>query len=227
MLAYEQSNTMIGSFLGKYISGKDVAAAFKMPKEKLPAKDGMGYTEPILGNFSPASLIMISVIAVLATFAIGTIFNNSAAEQSLFQDTYSQTQLHDSVKMISTPSFELAETKALAVQITAPLENDWFYAEYSLINDATGEEQEFSGEVSYYSGRDEDGFWSEGSRTTDMFLSRVPAGKYHLDIYPEFGNTSKYFHIAVYPRCEILGKRLAHCHRIVFVSQDCISLTGT
>jgi len=205
MLAYEQSKTMIGSFLGKYMSAKEVAAAFKIPREKLPQRNGMGYTEPVLGNFSSSALISVSVLSIVLVFLVGLAFNNTAAEQSLFQDTYAQSQLKDSVKMISTPSFELKTRKSLSVQVTAPVDNDWFYAEYSLINDVTGEEQEFSGEIEYYHGYEDGESWHEGSKTTDLFLSSVPPGKYHLDIYPEFSGTNTYFHIAVYHDAQFWG----------------------
>ncbi|MEI9918582.1 MAG: DUF4178 domain-containing protein [Bacteroidota bacterium] len=205
ILTFEQSNTVTGSFLGKYISPKDVASAFKMPAGKLPKKDGMGYTEPILGNFTPVALVAVSIVALMAAFVINIVFNNMTTEESVYQNTYTQLELKDSVKMISTPSFELQKTTAVSVQVTAPLDNDWFYAEYSLINEVTGEEQEFSGEISYYRGTDSDGSWSEGSKTTDMFLSSVPAGKYHLDIYPEFSGKNNYFHIAVYRNAAFSG----------------------
>ena len=40
--------------------------------------------------------------------------------------------------------------------------------------------QPFSAAVEYYYGSDSDGAWSEGSNTTDEYLSAMPSGKYTM-----------------------------------------------
>lgn len=191
ILTYEQSKTMASSFLGKYKKGEEIAAAFKIPKEKIPPKKGMGYTQPILGSFTPSALISVTVASIILAFALVMYFNNTAAEKNLFSRIYDRSELADSTKMFTTPSFELQGTKNLMMQIYAPVENDWFFAEYSLINDATNEEFIFTKEVEYYFGYTDGENWSEGKKTTEVFLSSVPPGRYHFNIYPEFSPTGK------------------------------------
>lgn len=199
LLTYEQSKTMVSSFLGKYKSREEVAAAFKIPKEKLPAKKGMGYTQPLVGSFTPSALIAVTLISILLAFGMLMFSFNQAAEENLFHRMYDRSELKDSTKMFSTPTFELKGTKNLMLQIYAPVENDWFFAEYSLINDGTDEEYVFTKEVEYYFGYTDGENWSEGSKTTEVFLSSVPPGKYHFNIYPEFSPTSKgQFQVAVF-----------------------------
>ena len=39
--------------------------------------------------------------------------------------------------------------------------------------------------MSYYSGRDSDGDWSEGSRSEEVLLPGIPGGRYYLRVEPE------------------------------------------
>jgi hypothetical protein len=56
---------------------------------------------------------------------------------------------------------------------------------YALINQDTGQAWDFGREVSYYSGRDSDGAWTEGSQTDSVIVPSVPPGRYYLRIEPE------------------------------------------
>jgi hypothetical protein len=71
------------------------------------------------------------------------------------------------------------------VHTSAGLQNDWIYLNYALINQDTGQAWDFGREVSFYSGYDSDGYWSEGSRKDSVIVGSVPAGKYYLRIEPE------------------------------------------
>jgi hypothetical protein len=55
----------------------------------------------------------------------------------------------------------------------------------ALINDETGVAYDFGKELSYYSGRDSDGSWSEGGKSGDVSLPGVPAGRYYLRVEPD------------------------------------------
>ena len=51
---------------------------------------------------------------------------------------------------------------------------------YALINQDTGQAYDFGREVSYYSGYDEDGSWTEGSRADSVVIPSVPPGNYYF-----------------------------------------------
>jgi hypothetical protein len=51
--------------------------------------------------------------------------------------------------------------------------------------------RDFERQVSYYSGRDSDGDWSEGGPRESIHLSAVPAGRYFLRVAPEGGEPGK------------------------------------
>jgi hypothetical protein len=74
--------------------------------------------------------------------------------------------------------------QAVTVSVRAPgIENSWVDLGYSLTNTETGEVYEADNVVEAYSGRDSEGSWSEGSRSSSSKFSMVPAGTYQLDIY--------------------------------------------
>ena len=69
--------------------------------------------------------------------------------------------------------------------IVTNLTNNWTYFNFALINSETGDALDFGREVSYYSGVDSDGRWTEGSATDVARLPSVAAGTYYLRVEPE------------------------------------------
>src|SRR5262249_13851971 len=123
---------------GTYIKPAEVADAFHVHAKQLPKKTGLGYTEPIIGNFRPDSLVLVSVLIALFMIALEVFFNSSSQDREVFHDSYTQAQLKDQ-KFYVTPAFNLdGGSKNLKIYITSPLSQDWFFAEFSLINEATG-----------------------------------------------------------------------------------------
>lgn len=78
-----------------------------------------------------------------------------------------------------------------------PLDNNWFAADFTLINESDGSEYNFTKEIEYYHGTEDGTSWSEGSQLGEAFLSKIPAGRYHINIYPEFGTADKSFALTV------------------------------
>jgi len=77
------------------------------------------------------------------------------------------------------------------------LNNNWMYLNMALINDDTGTAYDFGREIEYYYGTDSDGAWTEGSRSDEAVLPRIPAGRYYLRIEPE-GTVPTQFSVQVY-----------------------------
>jgi hypothetical protein len=69
-----------------------------------------------------------------------------------------------------------------------PLAQDWFGLQGDLVNEETGEVISFYQEVSWYSGSDSDGSWTEGSTEDTEYLSSVPPGRYVLRTIPVYAN---------------------------------------
>jgi hypothetical protein len=106
--------------------------------------------------------------------------------KQVFSDNYHFSRGARTEMSFVTPVFHL-EGRMSNVELTTKtnLGNSWAYFNYALINDETGQSWDFGREVSYYSGRDSDGSWSEGSREDDVTLSNIPSGRYYLRVEPE------------------------------------------
>jgi Domain of unknown function (DUF4178) len=197
ILNFEQSNSRLGAYLGEYISPEQVASSFGLKRNQLPKKVGLGYTEPILFPFKQKTLVTVTLVSILLSTLVMLFFNNTALNKKVLHESYDQKTL-GTQKMFVSKSFDLeGGTKNLEVRISAPLSNDWFFAEYSLINETTDEELIFTKELEFYHGTEGGYGWTEGSNESNAYLSSIPEGKYHINIYPEFSTTNHDFTIQV------------------------------
>jgi hypothetical protein len=197
IFALEKSDDSILWCEGEYFKKNEVAAAFSVPKNSLPSQKGIGYTQPFNASFSDKSLILFTVLVILITLVIQLTMNNSATDKLLFHAEYTKAELTDQ-KVFVTPSFTLEHgPKNLELYVFAPLSNDWFFSEFTLINETDGTEYNFTKEVQYYSGYEDGSTWTEGSKSGEAILSQIPAGKYHINIYPEFSPNNQAFSVIV------------------------------
>jgi hypothetical protein len=197
LLTYEENKSRVSCCLGKYITRGEVANIFSVPISQLPAPQGMGYTEPLLFSFKEQTLVLMTLLTMMAAFVIQLVYNNTALNEKILYKQYDQIELTDQ-KFFLTPSFQLkGGEKNLQVNIFAPINNDWFFAEFSLINDLTDEEYVFTNEIEYYYGYEGGESWTEGSQRGEAFLSSIPGGSYHINVYPEFSGSNQRFEISV------------------------------
>jgi hypothetical protein len=114
-----------------------------------------------------------------------TVFHS---HKTVFSQRYSFTQqvLNAGENSFVTEMFDLGgRTSNVEVSIATDLSNNWAYFNLALINADTGHALDFSRQVSYYSGSDSDGTWTEGKATDTVILPSVEPGKYYLRVEPE------------------------------------------
>ena len=186
-------------FKGEFISNTDVFEGFGLVEKSMPPVTGVGPLQTMKLHVNKKFLMQMSIVAVLLFFAVELFFEFSAKQQIVFQNTFS---LPDSTlsKGITTASFELQKSSSnLQFTISSPVNNSWFEAAVTLVNDNTGTEYNFEKGVEYYYGYTEGENWKEGSQEDDIILSGIPKGKYHMNIFPSFGNKAEeqFFTIAV------------------------------
>lgn len=137
---------------------------------------------------------MLSLFATALVVLVAMFFANVmlASDQRVFSTGYTFDRTAAENAALVTPPFELqGRASGVTIELGANLENDWVFFALSLINDATGETREVTRQLSYYSGVDSDGSWSEGSRQESVRLAAVPAGRYFLRVEPEGGEPGK------------------------------------
>jgi hypothetical protein len=186
LIGIEQSEDGIMAYQGEYLTPKEVADAFKKSVKDLPGKSCIGYTQPFGGSFGQDVLIKTTIAFGFILIFLQLFLNSVADDAQVFhEDFHSGDQ-----KVIVTQSFELpGNSQSLGLEIYSPVDNNWFVADFALVNEADGTEYNFTKEVEYYHGYEGGESWTEGSRQGEAFLSKIPQGKYHINIYPEFGST--------------------------------------
>jgi hypothetical protein len=171
--------------VGEYMVGADIWKAFGL-SGKPPQAVGVYENQPSPFATTPKliwrSCAMFVVLALLLLVVHGAMAKNKEVFNSRYIFDAGAPGEHSFV----TEVFELTGRSApVNVETTADVDNSWLYLNYSLINQDTGEAYDFGREVSYYSGYDEDGEWTEGSHTGSVVVPAVPPGHYYLRIEPE------------------------------------------
>jgi hypothetical protein len=186
LLSCEQSEGETTWSVGEYLYPKEIWASFRLPGQP-PEPIGVFENQPAPATVSvkqvwtPFLLLVIILIGLMA-------FNGIAASKDpVFNGAYQLTSgAPKGEASFVTDVFELkGRTSNVEIKTTANVSNSWIYLNYALINRDTGQAWDFGREVSYYSGRDSDGSWTEGSRRDTVTVPSVPPGHYYLRIEPE------------------------------------------
>jgi len=196
ILSMEQTDDEITWSAGEYIEPDQIKAAFKLT-DGLPARIGVGANQPsptadrksrIL--WQTTAFVGLAILIQLASLALS---QNKLVYQNEFFFNIAEAE-----KSRVTDIFELGgRSSNVMVRTNASLNNNWLYLNMALINDDTGTAYDFGREIDYYYGTDSDGSWTEGSRSDDAVLPRIPPGRYYLRIEPE-GTVPTQFSVRVY-----------------------------
>ena len=186
VLSQEKMSSEVTWSIGEYIYGKDLWSAFHLPGSP-PEAVGIYENEP-----SPFSTNIKAVWMVFAAYALVLLllmigFEAGAKQESVFNETYLINRGDPKGESsFVTNTFNLGgRTSSVEVKTSAGVQNDWIYVNYALINQDTGQAWDFGREVSFYSGYDSDGSWSEGSQRDSVVVPSVPPGNYYLRVEPE------------------------------------------
>jgi hypothetical protein len=122
---------------------------------------------------------------------LAIVFYLVAGQESVFQRRYSYAPQSGGEASFVTDTFEVTgHPSNVEVSIQTDLQNNWAFFNLALINQSTGQGYDFGREVSYYTGRDSDGAWSEGNRNDSAIVPSVAPGKYYLRVEPEMDKSA-------------------------------------
>lgn len=169
---------------GEYLEPEEVWAAFKL-KDTPADRKGIAPAQPNPHDEGwPAlsiSFWTFSAAAMAVALALGFSSQNKTVLETGYQYAPAAAE-----KAVVTEAFELGgHASNVEVAVNALLNNQWAYLSMALINADTDTALDFGREISFYSGSDSDGAWSEGSPSDTAILPRVPPGRYYLRIEPE------------------------------------------
>ncbi|HTS76483.1 MAG TPA: DUF4178 domain-containing protein [Bryobacteraceae bacterium] len=183
VLSAETTDEEVTWSRGEYMTGAEIWKAFALPGPA-PRASGVYLNQPSpfkSGGMWTSFGGMLAMVAALAIF-----FSVFSANRTVFEDHY-QFQTGDGREpSFVTPIFDLkGRTASLELTVHANVTNDWAYFNFALINEDTGNAFDFGREVSYYTGSDSDGPWTEGGQTSTAYIPSVPSGRYYLRVEPE------------------------------------------
>lgn len=200
MLSAEKDDSEETWSLGEYIEPSEIEEAFKLDFS-LPPKSGISPNQPSKYSANSAAAIKAWGMAVAVICVLQFFHLISAMNQTVYKNTHSfsasnppaqnnfwsfsnNAQVQKEEEIV-TPTFEVKGNSAnMEVILGAPVDNSWFFVDGELVNENTGQSAPFDKTVEYYYGRDSDGAWTEGSKSTSVVFSSLPAGKYHLNLEP-------------------------------------------
>ena len=167
---------------GEYKTPKEIAAAFSLP-QPLPEPEGPYLNEP---NPYKNAWLRVRRWAVIAVVLLCLIEAGSFVvqpPQTVFTGPFHYVAGTAEQTETTTPTFHLAKpSQPLVVKAYAPVSNSWIDLDVELVNATTGETRPLEIEVSYYSGYDSDGSWTEGSHESSGDWAAVPAGDYFVRV---------------------------------------------
>src|SRR6202165_3650318 len=186
VLSSEKLDKEVTWSIGEYMYGREVWDSFKLPGDP-PEAMGVYENQP-----SPVTTNVTGIWVAFAAFAVFLLvlmagFDMSAKKEPFLHETYQYNRAEAKGETsFVTDAFELTgRTSTVQVKTYAPVSNHWIYLNYALINQDSGQAWDVGREVSYYSGYDSDGSWTEGKQNDDVVLPSVPPGHYYLRVEPE------------------------------------------
>ena len=184
VLSSETTEDEVTWSLGEYWTGAQVWEAFQLPGRPAGAM-GVYANQPSPVKPKIRSIWAAALLLLAALFALSQVVAIIARNEEVYSGRYS-FQAGAVEGSYVTDVFELkGRTSNVELSIRTDLANNWAFFNLALINDDTGEAYDFGREVSYFSGRDSDGAWTEGSPGDTVYIPSVPPGRYYLRVEPD------------------------------------------
>jgi len=171
-------------YKASHINNNTVFEGMGLIDKTMPTQHGVGPLQLMKFHINLALLFRMCGIIGLVFLGMQVFFEFNAKQEILYQNTFN---IPDSLlsRGLTTLSFEIKQASSnLQFLMSAPVDNNWLQLSASLVNDRTGAEYNFEKGVEYYHGYTEGENWTEGERDAEVVLSSLPAGMYHLNIFP-------------------------------------------
>ncbi len=167
---------------GEYVPADEVKRAFGLEAPAKPEGFVPNQPNPFRERWGTLRWYWWAALAVLLATQIYSASTSSTRE--VFSGSFDHRRGGDANRVQTSEPFELAGGPG-RVEITADapnLSNAWVAIDVSLVEEGTGKRYDADIDLEFYSGRDEDGPWTEGSRSGSASLGSVPPGRYRLAI---------------------------------------------
>jgi hypothetical protein len=191
MLSTERTPEEVVWSLGTYNTGAEVWKAFHLAGGP-PRAEGVGPHQPSpwAARVGPIWSSAVLGLGLLLLLYVGLLV--FAGKEVYRQSVQIAPGLPSGAPeaVLFTDPFEVPRSGNLQLKVHSPVMNSWLYLDGALIEEDTGVIDEFDVEVSYYTGKDSDGTWTEGSQTSRAYVGRVPPGRYVVRLAPQWGGSA-------------------------------------
>ncbi|HEY5773432.1 MAG TPA: DUF4178 domain-containing protein, partial [Chitinophagaceae bacterium] len=166
-------------FFGKHISSGNIASTFKT--DAMPVKKGIGAVQPV-GYISKFKMFLAVLLGFLFLVLLHLMVSSDKQQRVLLNTFYDFKDTSNFISVV-TEKYVLDKRRSnLRFRIEAPVENTWMELSATLVNTKTGKEYTVEKGVEYYFGYSDGESWSEGSKTKNAYLTRIPAGTYFIQL---------------------------------------------
>jgi hypothetical protein len=173
--------------LGTYLPAEELWKAFAL-QGRPPSPEGVAPHQPSPWTGSLGAVWTGAALAVAAIFVVFIVLTAVGGRTVHRQDVTIPPRVAPGSPEAATfagPFFVTTDGN-VQVRVQAPVSNSWLYLDGALINEETGAVDDFDVEVSYYTGSDSDGAWSEGGTVSTRYIPAVPPGRYLLRLEPQW-----------------------------------------
>jgi len=184
MLTRELRDNELTWYQGRYVEPADVKAAFAK-SDPLPLRSGVGACQPMRMAIPVNALKNISVWSVGLFVLTQLLLAFMWSPKVLFQGPQDMTPSAANEPLLSRDFHLDGWRNGIEVFLRADgVDNSWFELAGVVVNNATGESRKFNFNVEYYHGYEGGENWKEGGVEDGIVFSHLPAGDYHLEMYP-------------------------------------------
>ncbi|TGE29552.1 DUF4178 domain-containing protein [Hymenobacter metallicola] len=193
MLIEEKAkNWPVHWYRAEHIEPRQVAQAFGLTMSRLPYRSGVGAVQPPPGGSSwPLLKKLTGLLLALLLLTELVLSNQRYHHQILRQEFASEIGGPPTATSEATGKVQVSESfnvengpAVLDFEIHCNVNNTWLELPVSLVNEQTGQGFEFTKSIEYYNGVEDGESWSEGRVDAEATIAQVPAGRYHLNLYP-------------------------------------------
>jgi hypothetical protein len=173
-------------YLAEYLEAQQIQAAFGLAPATLPERIGIGAAQPApVPGWPQLRQLAVATLGLLGLLQALVLVRHQPMALPQADFVVAAAGPAATNQLLTSKSFTLPQTTALNVTLAAPsLTNHWVEVTASLVDEQTGRGYEFTRSLEYYQGVEDGESWSEGNNSTDAVLSGIPAGRYHVNLYP-------------------------------------------
>ena len=176
MLDFTLSGTEREIYRSAFLRADETCAAFGLPADALSPR-GVHPLQPYERGPNAGFIKWTALTGALVALVLCLTYAFSPGTRVLEPVGVSERRLPRTI------DFEITQTDRLAgIVLTADVSNSWAYVEVELTDPEEVTLFEAGRTVEYYFGRDSEGSWSEGSRTSALYFHPTVPGRYEVTL---------------------------------------------